>query len=467
MLTRLARSTRHMAGRRRSSGAWAAVAAPAPETEVEAPVPLETYAETCAAARDHLHAGHVGEAVAAARRALEALPRGLDSQRLLGLALLEAGDARPAANAFAAALGADPLDLVAQVGLAEAVERLEGPGAAEAAWRRAWELEPGVASVGDRLQAARRAAGVLDVKPGPPPLSRAALTRIHLRGRLFEHAAVEARAVLAKEPDRVDARLSLAEAYWRAGDTQAAGAVAAEIVERQPECVAATLLLAAQWQAEGRDAAELLSRVRSIDPDGSVAQRLFDDREVPSLAVSAPLAAALVAPAASSIVAPVEAPVQPDLEPAPEEPVTPPADLPAEAPLLAETQPMAVVEPPPREVMVETPVAEPAPVEPVETRQPVQADELITLAPPRATEAPEPSEALALSTAPEPLDAPPLLEPTAPPAQLAAPAAPPTAATGSRAAGDDAMRAGRYLDAARAYGAWLRGLRGSASENPV
>ena len=438
-LTHLARRTRTVAARRRSSGAWSAVAAPAREPTVEAPAPRETYADACASAREHLHAGRASDAVREARRALESLPRGVDAQRLLGLALLEAGDARPAANAFAAALGADPLDVVAQVGLAESIEKLEGPGAAEAAWRRAWELEPGIDSVGERLQAARRAAGVLDVRSGPPPLTRAALTRIHLRGRLFEHAAVEARAVLAREPERVDMRLSLAEACWRAGEVEAAGAVAAEIVERQPECIAATLLLAAHWQTEGRDASEFLARVQAIDPDGAIAQRLFDDREVPALNVAVPIGTL----------------VEPALEP--------PAEVPAE-PALAETQPLAVVEPPPREVMVEAPIAEPVPVEPLESRQPIQADELIELIPEPQIEAdaePEPGSEPEPETEPGPR---PQLQPEVLSAAVTTPPVePPAAAPGHRAAGDEAMRSGSYFEAARAYGAWLRELRGASS----
>ena len=416
----------------RSSGAWATLAPPpsAPEPEVHRRAPHELYADACREAHTRLTEGLAADAATAARRALETLPRGLEAQRLLGLALLEQGESRPAANAFAAVLGADPLDLVALVGSAEAQEQLDGAGAAEAAWRRAWELDPGNVVIGERLQAARRAAGVLDVKPGRPPLTRHALTRIHIRGGLFEHAAIEARAVLAREPERDDVRLSLAEAFWRAGDSESAATVAAELVEKHPECVAANLLLAAHWQAEGRDASELLARIQAVDPSGTIAARLFDDREVPALFGTAPqldqlpeLPPTVISPPATPPVIIVEPepiaaveraeepeivlPAAPETEPEPQREPEPIATV-------EETQPLAVVEPPPREIMIEEAPPEPEPIAAFGVREPVEAEELVAL----------------------------------------------VAHDSPRHRGDAAMRERRYADAAREYGAWLRALRG-------
>src|SRR5205823_3783995 len=80
--------------------------------------PAETYADLCAAAREQLLGGAPQDAAQTARRALEALPRGLEAQRLLGLALLERGEARRAIATFQSALACDPLDVVAQTGIA-------------------------------------------------------------------------------------------------------------------------------------------------------------------------------------------------------------------------------------------------------------------------------------------------------------------------------------------------------------
>lgn len=242
---------------------------------------LEDYGTHCRVARERLVNRDAANGAAAARRAMELAPRGLEAQRLLGVALLELGEARPALTAFQAALAGEPLDVVAQAGVAQAQERLGGVASAEPEWLCAWELQPGLPPVERRLQAAREAAGAAPAGGGPPPFTSAALARIYLRGGLYEHAVAEARSALSRQPDRRDLNLTLAEAFWRSGDSAAAAAVAQDLLERLPDCVAANLLLAAHWQTVGRDPSPLLARVRAADPDGRVARRLFGDRDSP------------------------------------------------------------------------------------------------------------------------------------------------------------------------------------------
>ncbi|MDQ3700817.1 MAG: tetratricopeptide repeat protein, partial [Chloroflexota bacterium] len=242
---------------------------------------LEDYGTHCRFARERLKAGDATGGAAAARRATELAPRGMEAQRLLGVALLELGEARPALTAFQAALAGEPLDVVAQAGVAQAQERLGGVASAEPEWLCTWELQPGLAPVERRLQAAREAAGATPTDGEPQPLTSAALARIYLRGGLFEHAVAEARSALSRQPDRRDLNLTLAEAFWRSGDGATAAAVAQDLLERLPDCVAANLLLATHWQTVGRDPSPLLARVRAADPDGRVAIRLFGDRASP------------------------------------------------------------------------------------------------------------------------------------------------------------------------------------------
>ena len=282
-----------------------------------------------------------------ARRAVELLPRGLEGQRLLGLSLLATGETRPALGAFQTALAGDPLDVVAQAGVATAQEQIGGPASAEAEWLRTWELSPGLAPVEARLQQAREAAGAPAMPAGsePYPFTTAALARVYLRGGLNEHAVAEARAALTRQPERADLHLTLAEAFWRAGDGASAGAQAEHLLERLPDCAAANLLLAARWQAVGRDPAPLLSRVRAVDPAGDIATRLFGDREAPppldgvegarrplqAVQPSPPAPAAPAAPAPPPAPAPEAAPPRrqsPRAAPEPEPevaPVSPPA----------------------------------------------------------------------------------------------------------------------------------------------
>ena len=485
--TRPSRRFAHRRGRR-SSGAWSAVPVVERESTVAERAPEERYTEACAVCREHLNAGRAAPAVEAAREALAALPRGLEAQRLLGLALLEQGEARPASHAFSAALTGDPLDLVSLVGLAEAQERMEDVGAAESAWQRAWEADPGATGVGERLQAARRAAGVLDVQPGPPPLTRAALARIHLRGGLHEHAAVEARAVLARDGESPQTQLTLAEAFWRAGDAASAAAAANDILEKSQDCVAANLLVAAHWASEGRDASELLARVRLIDPAGTIASRLFDDREVPALfgsdqpdrwgALTTSVASSTLStptdqvafadsiettpelevdgveetrelPVLAAALEPeldAELDIEPDEEPKLEPEA---AELPVDPEVIMEPSAEPLAEVP----SVDLPAEEQ--VEPEAEDQPVLDSMQETVAAEPVEGGPPPDEPVRDEPLPDGLTR----EGSTLDESLPVASQPVARDSDGRGAGDEAMRTGQYREAVRLYGEWLRSVR--------
>ena len=197
-----------------------------------------------------------------------------------GAFLLATGDTRPALGAFQTALAGDPLDVVAQAGVATAQEQIGGPASAEAEWLRTWELSPGLAPVEARLQQAREAAGAPAMPAGrePYPFTTAAGPGLPQRGPQRARRGRGA-GLLTRQPERADLHLTLAEAFWRAGDGASAGAQAEHLLERLPDC-AANLLLAPAGRRWGA-IRPLLSRVRAVDPAGDVATRLFGDREAP------------------------------------------------------------------------------------------------------------------------------------------------------------------------------------------
>ena len=171
----------------------------------------------------------------------------IDAHRLLGIALLESGEAARARRPFEVALEGDPFDLVAQIGLAEVEEATEGPAVAFRAWRRAWELEPGFEPVSNRLREIRRVQvaegtatlpfttdGTID---GPVAHTHSSLARARLRAGLHHHAILDTMEALRHDRSRVDVQLLLAEAWWRAGESEVAHDVAASILESAPNCV--------------------------------------------------------------------------------------------------------------------------------------------------------------------------------------------------------------------------------------
>jgi tetratricopeptide (TPR) repeat protein len=184
----------------------------------------------------------LGEAVAHSRHILEQHPRYLDAYRTLGKALLEQGDYPGAVDVFHRILGAVPADFIAHVGLA--LVHKAGDRWKEALWHmeRAFEVEPYNPAIRSELQDlyGRRDG----LAPEQPELTQGALARFYVKGGLYQQAVLELRQLLATEADRVDLRLLLAEALWRADDRMEAAEVCRQLLELLPDCLQANALLA-------------------------------------------------------------------------------------------------------------------------------------------------------------------------------------------------------------------------------
>src|SRR5690606_3065870 len=184
---------------------------------------------------------------------------------------------REAADLFRRVLSADPEDLAARIGLA-AVYREEGI-LDEAIWQmlRAFELAPGNGEVRQQLRALfERRDGRA---PGRLKLNSAALARVYMRDGWYERAVDELRVQIESEPDRVDLRVALAEALWRAGRRQEAVETSEEILVELPFCLKANLFLG-QFYAETGDsdaAWDRLQIAQALDPENRVATDLFGE----------------------------------------------------------------------------------------------------------------------------------------------------------------------------------------------
>ena len=251
------------------------------------------YAEACITSRTLLSNGDAASAIATLEPVVAESIAAIDAHRLLGIALLENGEASRARRPFEIALEGDPNDLVAQVGIAEVEEATEGSAVAFRAWRRAWEIEPGFEPVSARLRDIRRAQlaegsvtapfttdGSID---GPIAHTHPSLARARLRAGLHHHAMLDAMEALRQDRSRVDIQLLLAEAWWRSGESEVAHDVAAAILEVAPNCVAANLLVAVHRRSVSRDPRQQVERARQADPFDRIAHQLFAGRDVPPI----------------------------------------------------------------------------------------------------------------------------------------------------------------------------------------
>jgi len=237
---------------------------------------LEDY---CSAAHDLIQRGQCKEAIAICRRVLLRYPLHVRSYVVLGEACLAMGEHAEAANLFRRVLGADPENAIAYAGLGviyEERELLE-----EATWQmeRAFELTPYNTGVRETLSALY---AQLDTVPRRRlKLTRAALARCYARGRLYPKAIGEFHAILQDEPDRLDLRVSLAEALWHNEQYEMADAVCRGILELAPNCLKANLIMGEiclrdrEREEQGR---AYLQRAQRLDPENLVAQAIFGER---------------------------------------------------------------------------------------------------------------------------------------------------------------------------------------------
>jgi len=219
-----------------------------------------------------------GQPVAAlplCRRILDAFPKHVQTYGIMGQALFDLGHHDEATDLFRRVLGADPEHTLAHASLSAIYE--ERGLIDEAIWEmeRAFELSPGNREI-------RRALRRLYNQRSPVPIERikltqGALARAYLRGLLYPKAIGELRDVAAKDPNRYDLRVALAEALWHTRRHDQASIVCQGILLDLPNCLKANLILGHIWLNTQRDeeGRALLQRAQSLDPENRVARDML------------------------------------------------------------------------------------------------------------------------------------------------------------------------------------------------
>ena len=238
-------------------------------------VTLQSYGEEM---RRLVGEGLYDQAIAMGRHVLRVYPKHLQTYRILGEACLEKGNYKEAHALFARALACDPEDLFARVGIAVAHEKQGNLDLAIWHLERAYELAPGNAELRKELQ--RLHAQREGVARPRLKLTSAAVARLYARSGLWSQAIQEFRTLLEREPNLVDIKVALAEALWHSNERKEAVRVCEEILAEYPHCLKANLILGeiglrGERESEGR---ALLQLAQDIDPDNSVAQKLFGNR---------------------------------------------------------------------------------------------------------------------------------------------------------------------------------------------
>lgn len=236
-------------------------------------VPLHDHVELM---REHLREGQFADVITLGKHVLRHYPKHLETYRLLAEASLETGDLNAAADLFQRVRSADPENIVALVGLSivhEQRKQIE-----EAIWHleRAFEIQP---ANGELRQELLRLYAEQEGTPRERlKLTPGGLARLYARQGLYSQAIQEFRALLARDPARLDIQAALAETLYRVGRKQESAEIAQELLDKLPYCLKANLLLGAMWAENGvPEAQALFQRAQSLDPENTVARALLPD----------------------------------------------------------------------------------------------------------------------------------------------------------------------------------------------
>jgi len=234
-------------------------------------IPLQQY---CQQIEETIEQGRYAEAVAHVKHILKHYPKHVATYRLLGKAMLEAGQDEYAADMFRRVLSADPEDLTAWAGMSEVYNRRDELDAAVWYLERAFELATDNKAVEEEL---RHLYGRRDgLEPHRVQLTRGALARLYLKGDLLSRAIGELRALLAEHPNRVDLMVALAEALWRNEQRLEASEVCQKVLDELPYCLKANLILGEIWTSSGREEGQMyMRRAEALDPENRMALELF------------------------------------------------------------------------------------------------------------------------------------------------------------------------------------------------
>jgi tetratricopeptide (TPR) repeat protein len=233
-----------------------------------------TIAEALQQAQQAIDGGDYGSATTTCLQLVNQFPGYASAHRLLGDAYREQGQPDDAERAFAAALARNPRHPGTSLGLGLIAEDKGANEAALAFCQVAWELAPHQTALREPLtRVSLRRYG----SDGELQLTHAALAQLHARSSRLRRAISEYRLALAALPARTDLKVGLLEALWRLGSDDEALLLAREIVEQQPECAPALVVLADLEHRSGnnRRADEVLKQLRGVDPDGALVAEML------------------------------------------------------------------------------------------------------------------------------------------------------------------------------------------------
>lgn len=226
-------------------------------------------------AREALGQGNATLSRSITERLLAKFPRYPPARFVRALLAEQVNDSDAALDDLRAVTSAEPTNAEARAAQARLFQWRGDTDRARVVARQAIELVPTNAHV---LESALE---ILNVDADALEASAAVLARVHLNCGWSDLAERHARVAVSESPERVDVRLTLAEALWRLGRLHACEAECRVVADQAEECVRAAVMRAHILSERGRTAEgqELLDRIGGIDPEYREARELLGTLE--------------------------------------------------------------------------------------------------------------------------------------------------------------------------------------------
>lgn len=183
----------------------------------------------------------IDKAISQSLHLLQKFPKNLSAFQVLSKALLQKQDFKNADKVFDIILQIEPDDFVSHIGKSIIAEFNHSLDSAIEQMKLAFETQPANEGLQNELKRLLLASD--GVEPNKILLTRGAMIKMYLKGKLYQQAISEARIGISESPQRIDYRIAMAKAFFESGDLIQAVETCVEILGELPYCLPANLIL--------------------------------------------------------------------------------------------------------------------------------------------------------------------------------------------------------------------------------
>ena len=184
---------------------------------------------------------NIDKAISQSLYLLKKFPKNLNAFQVLSKALLQKQDFINADKVFDIILQIEPDDFVSHIGKSIIAEFNHSLESAVEQMKFAFEIQP--ANEGLQIELKRLLLANDGVEPNKILLTRGALIKMYLKGKLYLQAISEARIGISESPQRIDYKIAMAKSFFESGDLIQAVETCVEIIRQLPYCLPANLIL--------------------------------------------------------------------------------------------------------------------------------------------------------------------------------------------------------------------------------